>query len=258
MREWNASVYHRVSDPQLQWGKQVLERLPLLGHEVVMDVGCGSGRLAALLRDRLPRGRVIGVDLSKNMLDTARAYLQPNYNGRIELVVADATALPFIEAADAIFSTASFHWILDHTRLFESLWVTLRPGGRLVAQCGGGPNIQRLRARARDLMDHALFKPYFGNWRDPWLFADADVTARRLRDAGFKEVLTSLHPAPATMPDADAFQEFVAAVVYHQHLASLPTDELRQRFMDALTHEASKDSPPFELDYWRLNMEARK
>ena len=62
--------------------------------------------------------------------------------------------------ADAIFSTATFHWALDHPALFSSLFRSLKPGGRLVAQCGGGPNIRRLRDRASALMHEPEFAPY--------------------------------------------------------------------------------------------------
>ena len=88
--------------------------------------------------------------------------------------------------ADAIFSTATFHWVLDHDALFSSLLQALKPGGRLVAQCGGGPNIQRLHDRAATLMHTPEFATYFEQWRDPWEFADADVTRRRLRGCRFR------------------------------------------------------------------------
>src|SRR6188508_1263765 len=122
MREWNADAYHRVSDPQLMWGLKVLDRLPLEGDELVIDVGCGTGRLTAHLLERLPAGRVIGADLSRNMVTAAREYLAPRFGPRIHVVQCDATALPVAARADAIFSTASFHWVLDHPALFRSLY----------------------------------------------------------------------------------------------------------------------------------------
>ena len=146
MREWNANSYHKVSTPQFDWGTAVLDRLPLEGHELVFDIGCGTGRLTEKLLERLPRGRVIGIDLSSNMLQVARHFLRPRFRTRIQLLLADAALLPAIEAADAIFSTATFHWVRDHPQLFSSLYAALKPGGRVVAQCGGGPNIERLHA----------------------------------------------------------------------------------------------------------------
>ena len=258
MREWNAETYHRVSGPQLNWGVPVLARLPLAGDELVIDIGCGTGRLTELLLDRLPRGQVLALDLSGNMLATARAHLSPGHADRVSFVRADASALPVIGRADAIFSTATFHWVLDHPALFRSIRTALAPGGRLVAQCGGGLNIKRLHDRGDVLMRTQKFAAYFAGWREPWEFADAATTARRLTDAGFVDVETSVEHAPVVQPDASAFAEFVANVVCRPHLACLPDDLLKKAFIDELTVLAAADSPPFELDYWRLNMAARK
>jgi SAM-dependent methyltransferase len=94
MREWNAETYHRVSTPQFDWGTVVLSRLPLEGNECVLDVGCGTGRLTERVLARLPRGRVVGIDQSSNMVRVAREYLQP-HGDRIHLLVADASAFAF-------------------------------------------------------------------------------------------------------------------------------------------------------------------
>jgi len=258
MREWNADAYHRVSNPQLSWGIQVLERLPLEGDELVLDVGCGTGRLTELLLERLPRGRGIGIDQSVNMLETARTYLAGRFGRHVEFVQADAGALPFRNVADAIFSTATFHWLLDHERLFRSVFTALAPGGRLVAQCGGGLNLQRVHARCDDLMQRPAFAPHFANWSEPWEFADADTTARRLRTAGFTDVRTSVEASPVVQPDAATYREFITHVIVRPHLARLADGALRDRFVDSITALAAADSPAFELDYWRLNIEARK
>jgi len=257
MREWNAEAYHRVSNPQLQWGLAVLDRLPLRGDELVVDVGCGTGRLTERLLERLPAGRVLATDLSFNMLQVARAYLTPRFAGRVHVACADGAALPIAGRADAIFSTATFHWVIDHPTLFRSLARALVPGGMLVAQCGGGPNIQRVHDRCAVLMRQPEFAPHYGAWRDPWEFADAETTARRLADAGFVEIDTSLVPSPIVQPDAATYREFVTNVICRPHLAPLP-EPLRDRFIDVITSEAARDDPAFELDYWRLNIRATR
>ena len=258
MHEWNATTYHRVSDPQVEWGVSVLARLPLEGDELVLDVGCGTGRLTEKLLHRLPRGRVIALDLSENMLHAAREHLAETFGARVEFVQADASALPVAGAADAIFSTATFHWVLDHPMLFKSLHAALRTGGRLVAQCGGVRNIQRVRDRCAALASQTEFAEHLGGWTGPWHFADPEATAARLRQAGFVDVKTSVESNPFVPPDAEAFREFVTTVVCRRHLARLPDEELRDRFMDALTEQAALDDPPYELDYWRLNIEGRR
>jgi trans-aconitate methyltransferase len=257
-REWNAPTYHRVSSPQFTWGQAVLDRLPLAGQETVLDVGCGTGRLTALLLERLPRGRAIGIDQSANMLATARTSMPAESHSRVAFVHADAAALPMAGAADAIFSTATFHWVLDHPRLFRSLFRALKPGGRLVAQCGGGPNLERHHRRADALMRTAPYAPHFTGWTEPWEFADADTTRARLEAAGFTDIVTRVVAAPVVHPDRAAFVEFATHVIFRPHLARLPDDTLRGAFVDALATLSEADPVPFELDYWRLDLDARR
>jgi SAM-dependent methyltransferase len=91
------------------------------------------------------------------MLEVARATRRPRFPGRVAFVRADAAAPPFGAAADVVFSTTTFHWVLDHDALFRGVFATLRPGGRLVAQAGGGPNLARLLARATALVESRPF-----------------------------------------------------------------------------------------------------
>lgn len=258
MAEWNAETYHRVSDPHVSWGMRVLARLPLQGDECVLDIGCGTGRLTERLLERLPRGRVVAVDLSPHMLQVARGHLAARFGEKVGFARADAAALPIAASVDAAFSTATFHWVLDHAALFRSILAALKPGGRLVAQCGGGPNLQRLHDRCAAVGECPEFAPYFSGWRDPWEFADASTTARRLAEAGFTGITTSLESSPVVQSEAATYREFVTNVICRHHLACLPGEDLRTRFMDVITEQAANDSPPFELDYWRLNIDARK
>ena len=142
-REWNAGEYHRLSAPQFQWGQRVLSELHLRGDERVLDAGCGSGKLTRLLLQSLPQGRVVGVDLSRNMVRLAHDNLKADFAGRVRFVAGDLVALPFRECFDGIFSTASFHWVFDHDALFRNLFASLKKGGWLHAQCGGGAPTSR-------------------------------------------------------------------------------------------------------------------
>ena len=134
-REWDAAAYHKVSGPQTGWGRRVLDRLTLSGDERVIDAGCGSGRLSGELMERLPRGRMVAIDRSWNMLMTARANLRPVFGDRVAFVQVSLPHMPFAGWADLVFSTATFHWVGDHPALFRNIHEALRPGGRLVAQC---------------------------------------------------------------------------------------------------------------------------
>lgn len=261
MNDWNAGEYHRLSEPQLAWGRDVLARIALRGDEIAADVGCGTGRLSAELADRLPRGRVIGIDSSESMIDQARKYLWDRASLKagstiVEVIRADASFLPFDRALDLVFSTATFHWVHDHDRLFSSIFRALKPGGRLVAQCGGGPNLQRLYRRAQALMEQADFAPYFADWRPPWHFAEAETTRRRLETAGFVGVVAALYPSPVSFEDDETYRAFLTTVCVRHHVAQLPP-ELQGAFTARLAAEAEGDDPPLTLDYWRLDMSPR-
>jgi len=258
MTEWNAAAYHKVSGPQTGWGQKVLARLTVNGDERAIDAGCGSGRLTGELMERLPRGRLIATDRSWNMLITARANLRPVFGGRVSFVQMSLPAMPFAEWADLVFSTATFHWIKDHQALFGNILRALRPGGRLMSQCGGGANLVRAHALAAQLMHAEPFARYFEDWPGPWEFASAEATAARLAAAGFVDIDTGIEPAPTTLATEADYREFVTTVIYHPHLERLPDPALKQAFLDRITELAAHDDPPFTLDYWRLNISARR
>jgi trans-aconitate 2-methyltransferase len=247
-RDWDAGTYQRVSDPQVEWAQEVLERLPLSGGETVLDAGCGSGRVTQLLLDRLPNGRVFAVDGSESMVEAARANLDPE---RTTAWVSDLVELEVPEPVDAILSTAVFHWVTDHPRLFERLHAVLRPGGRLVAQCGGAGNVDSFHDQLVDVAGDSRYARYFEGMATPWNFATPAQTAQRLAAAGFSDVDAWLQDKPITPPEP---REFLRVVCLGHHLERLP-DELRDPFVDQVCERAGS---PLVLDYVRLNIDARR
>jgi trans-aconitate 2-methyltransferase len=246
-RDWDASTYERVSGPQAEWGAVVLDRLPLEGDETVLDAGCGTGRVTQMLLERLPRGRVVAVDASPSMVEAARAAL----GDRATVIESDLVELELDEPVDAAFSNAVFHWVGDHERLFARLFDAMRPGARLIAQCGGEGNIARLHALADDVAADEPFAEHLAHWHGPWNFAGADLTAERLRAAGFVDVETSLQDWPVQPAEPGPY---MATVCLGYHLNQLPED-LRGRYVEAVL-ERMGPQPVF--DYVRLNISARR
>ena len=257
-KEWNATSYDRVATPQTGWGRRVLSRLTVRGDELVVDAGCGSGRLTGELTRMLPRGRVIAIDRSWNMLVTARANLRPEFGNRVAFARVELPRLPFNESVDLVFSTATFHWVRDHDTLFGQIFSALKPGGRIFAQCGGGPNLVEAHRLAEKTMHRDPFAPFFRTWSGVWEFATPEQAAARMHTAGFVDIKTTLEPAPTTLADEASYREFVTTVIYNPHLARLPEGPLRGRFIDEVTAMAARQDPPFTLDYWRLNLEGRR
>lgn len=256
--EWDAGEYHRLANPHVGWGQRLLDHLPLNGGETVIDAGCGTGRLTDELLGRLPDGHVIAVDISANMLREAEAHLRPRYGDRVSFRQADLQRLAVDEPVDAIYSTAAFHWVRDHDLLWAGIFKALKPGGWLVAQCGGGPNIERVHARARDLIQREPFHEYFDGWPGPWNFAGDEETGRRLKAAGFVDVETWLEPSLVELSGEAEYRDYLRTVVFGAHLDRLPDDRLRDLFIETFVEPAARDDPPYSLDYWRLNIVARR
>ena len=258
-REWKSGDYHRLSDPQFGWGVKVLNKLgtfPLRGDEHILDAGCGSGRVTAEILKAFPQARITAVDASQNMVDEARKTLAP-FAGRVTVDRLDLLDLSVEQSFDVVFSTAVFHWIKDHQKLFNNLFRSLHPGGLLLAQCGGGANLKRLRDRTDRVAALPQFAGFFQDWRKIWEYPNPDLTAERLQHTGFVEVHTGLEPATTTLPDEETFRAFCATVTLGPYMDRLPP-ELQDSFLDPIVHEAAQDDPPFTLDYWRLNMQARR
>ncbi|HXR28030.1 MAG TPA: methyltransferase domain-containing protein [Solirubrobacteraceae bacterium] len=238
---WDASTYDRTSQPQQAWASEVLARLQDIAPDAtVLDVGCGTGRVTEALAALVPRGRVLAIDASAEMVALARRRL----GDRAEVWCQDVLELRLGEPVDAIVSTATLHWVTDHDRLWAWLAGVLAPGGRLEVQCGGEGNIDRVReaieAASRELA------PELAGW-SPWVFAGPDETQRRLRAAGFTEIRCWLEERPTHPEDVPAF---VTTSILAAHLQRLP-QQRREEFATAVMARVR-----LPLDYVRLNISA--
>jgi trans-aconitate 2-methyltransferase len=238
---WDAHTYDRTSEPQQAWASEVLARLTgIAADATVLDVGCGTGRVTEALLALVPRGRVLAVDASQDMVALARGRL----GERAPVWCEDALDLDLDEPVDAIVSTAALHWVPDHERLWSRLARALRPGGMLEVQCGGEGNIDGVReviaAVARDRAPELI-------GFSPWVFAGPVETEGRLHAVGFTATRCWLEERPTCPQDVDAF---VRTSILAAHLERLP-EERREPFAAAVV--AGVRLP---LDYVRLNVSA--
>jgi trans-aconitate 2-methyltransferase len=241
--DWDGPTYDRVAEPMTRWGSGVLDRLALRGDERVLDAGCGSGRVTEQLLDRYPGVTVVALDQSPSMLAEASGRLA-RHAGRVEFVEADlGRPLPLEKPADAVLSTAAFHWVRDHDALFANLAAVMRPGAQLVAQCGGAGNIANVVAVLRDL----------GETWTPWTFATPEETTARLHAAGFGEVEAWLQPEPTAIEPGEPLATYVETVMLRDYVARLPEPE-RPPFVRAVTARL----PGGLIDYVRLNLAATR
>ena len=149
---------------------------------------------------RKQRWTMIAAILGSSMVEEARRRLA-RFGDRVTFAVADlgGPGLPIQpRSLDAVLSTATFHWVPDHDRLFANLATALRPGGRLVAQCGGAGNIASIRSAITGTGE---------TWPGPWVFATPAEAADRLARAGFIDSETWLHDEPTTLEAGAPFEE---------------------------------------------------
>ncbi len=240
--DWDAHTYDRISDPQTRWGLTVLERLPLRGDETVLDAGCGTGRVTEHLLRRLPGGRVVALDASPAVVAEARRRLA-SWGQRVKYVCADlAQPLP-AGPVDAVLSSATFHWVTDHDALFANLAAVLRPGGPLVAQCGGVGNVASVLTAAAEL----------GHPGSPTYFPTPEATAERLAASGFRDVWVWLHDEPTRFESRSALETYLATVVLRTHAEGMDPED-RAEFVS----QVAARLPRLEIDYVRLNILARR
>ena len=218
---WDAATYERVADPQESWAREIVARAGIQAGDRVLDAGCGGGRVTRLLLDHT--SDVVAVDGDAAMVEQARRTLPQS----VPVLQQDLLELELDAPVDVVFSCAVFHWVTDHNRLFERLHAALRPGGRLVAQCGGHGNIAHVLAVA-------------GGRAGQWLFARPEETEERLRGAGFTAARAWLEPKPARPADMETY---LATVVFRLDPDPAATAARVAPLIDA-------------VDYVRLNIEA--
>jgi trans-aconitate 2-methyltransferase len=239
-RDWDAGAYDRLPIPMTRWGIAVVGWLDLAGQERVLDAGCGTGQVTERLLDLLPTGTVVALDGSPSMIARAHERLG---DARVEYLVHDLLEPIPIGPVDAVLSTATFHWILDHDRLFANLDAVLKPGGQLAAQCGGAGNTVELGRVVRDL-GYEL--------EEDKNFASPEETRERLERAGFTDVECWLQPEPTPIPRGD-LELYLRTICLGSVLQRVPA-EARDGFLERATDRL----PDGVIDYVRLNIRARR
>jgi trans-aconitate 2-methyltransferase len=247
-RDWDATTYDRIADPMTRWGAEVLARLELRGDETVLDAGCGTGRVTEMLLERLTTGRVVALDAAPSMVEAARQRLG-RFEPRVRFVEVDLLGLsPAVleeeGPVDAVLSTATFHWVLDHDRLFANLASVMAPGAQLVAQCGAAGNIAALLEAVRSTGTDRV---------GAWLYTTPEDTRARLERAGFEDIEVWTHPEATALAQGEELETYLETVCLRTHVEDMAPPE-RVRFL----RQVAAAMPEPVIDYVRLNISARR
>lgn len=198
---WDAADYAGNSRGQFGWALSVIERLGLRGHEDVIDVGCGDGKVTAEIAARTS-GRVLGVDQSPGMIELAEQWSARRPN--LRFVVGDAQRLNVPHLFDLAFSNAAIHWMPDHAAVVRGLGRAIKPGGRLFLSMGGRGTAALVFEALGAFSSHPRWGRLLAGARAPYHFRTVEDFHSCLRDAGFEAIRVDLVSKPMRHADRAA------------------------------------------------------
>ena len=183
---WNAEDYAKHSSSQYTWAKELIPKLKLSGNEALLDIGCGDGKVTAALAKCLPKGCVIGVDASEDMISLARQTFPQDAYPNLSFQRMDARALTFHGIFDRVFSNAALHWIIDHKPVLHGVQRSLKSGGRLLFQMGGKGNAQEVLSILNVLLKKEPWIKFFSGFTFPYGFYTPEEYIAWLLEAKLK------------------------------------------------------------------------
>ena len=150
--DWDASTYEGRGTFVWEMAADLMDLLGPVRGERILDVGCGTGHLAARIAGC--GADVLGIDASPSMIEHARS----NYP-ELRFDLLDVLDMTFRSEFDAVFSNATLHWVTRPEAAAARVFDALKPGGRLVAELGGKGNIARMSERSWKRGRRWAFRP---------------------------------------------------------------------------------------------------
>ena len=236
---WDAADYHTHACAQLAWGRELHARLALQEGETVFDLGCGDGRLTAELAERVPAGRVYGLDADPDMIAFARrTYTRDN----LVFVEGDVRTFSFPERASRIISTACLHWVAEPEAVLRRCREHLGPGGRILFQMGGRGNCAGILAAAEEVAVEPHGSPYLVTYATPWHFHGPEEYQAWLPRSGFRLVRAEIYPKDMIHEGPEALGAWIRTT-WMPILGRLP-EACRADFIAAVVARYLRTNPP--------------
>ena len=244
---WNAGLYDRSHSFVYRAAADMLELLAPKPGEKIVDLGCGTGPLTALIAER--GATVIGLDQSPEIIAAARKQF-PN----ITFDLADATCFTVAEPQDAVFSNAVLHWVHPPGAAVAAIAGALKPGGRFVTEFGG----KGCMAKTIAAVNRALDEPDIG--RRPWYFPSIGEYTQLLEEHGFEVRFATLFDRPTPLEEGERGMRNWLAMFGESFLGALAPAELERVLSDVerLLHNELWQQDRWVADYRRIRIVAVK
>jgi trans-aconitate methyltransferase len=249
---WDAIDYARHSKAQAEWALELIEKLALRGEESVLDIGSGDGKVSATLAGRLPRGSVVGIDSSPDMVAAARQAFAPEDYPNLSFAVMNALGLEFEDRFDIVFSNATLHWVRDHPRMLRGVRRALKPGGRLLFQMGGRGNASRVLEVIEQLALCAPWSEYLRDFPCPYGFYGPEEYGPWLAAAGLEARRLELLPKEMRQQGPEGLAGW-ARTTWLPYTERIPPD-LREAFISEVVERYLSEHPPDGEGVVRVSM----
>lgn len=258
---WDASNYSKNSFNQLQWAKELIPKLKLTGKEKMLDIGCGDGKVTADLARNLPKGAVLGIDNSQDMINLAKASFPKKSYPNLSFQRMDARELDFEEQFDRVFSNAALHWIIDHRPVLWGVYKSLKVYGRLLFQMGGKGNVQEVFNILDMLRDEPAWKKFFEGFSFPFGFYEPKEYCDWLRIANLKPERVELISKELKFSGVEEVAGWIRTtwLPYTERIPVDQRDEFIGELVERILAKYSMDEEGFvHLKVVRLEVEATK
>jgi len=227
--EFDGEKYKQASKHQKEWGNRLISELELNGDEVILDLGCGDGVLTEQLSTLVPCGKVIGIDASIGMIQTAKKCERDN----LVFICMDINDMNFSNEFDLIFSNATLHWIKNHERLLSNSLTALKANGIIRWNFAGDGNCLNFFEIAKSVMNEREYKKYFVDFEWPWYMPSKEEYEKLIANSGFGSVSIEYENADRYFSDSDEITRWIDQPSIVPFLKYIPA-ELKENFRNAV------------------------
>jgi len=244
MAEWNAGEYSRHSSLQAALAEEHLGRLTLEGAERVLDIGCGDGKITAEIAARVPRGSVLGIDPSQNMIAFASRHFGPATRPNLRFEVADVRRLPYRQEFDRVISFNALHWVQEQGAALRSIRAALVDAGQALLRFVPEGQRKCLEDVIEDVRHSARWASYFTSFQKPYAHFSPDEYQDVARQNGFRILQMRLEDRAWDFQTREAFAAFGRAT-FVEWTRYLPESDWPTFIMEVLDRYRSlaADSP---------------
>lgn len=255
--EFDGEKYKQASKHQKEWGNKLISELKLSGNEVILDLGCGDGILTEHLSALVPNGKVIGIDASVGMINTAKKLEKEN----LSFICMDINDVGFTNQFDVILSNAALHWIINHKKLLENSFSALKMGGIIKWNFAGDGNCSNFFDTVKAVMKENTYKEYFIDFEWPWFMPSKAEYEELTANTEFKIIDISFENADRYFSDCDEMIKWIdqpSLVPFIKHIPDDKKESFRKKVIDIMIEKTKQpDGRCFET-FRRINITAVK